>query len=249
MRRFHHAALSAVALFGFASVASAADLPAKAPMYTKAPVMVPAYNWTGFYVGADVGYGWGTSSSVATTGNANYPVGFVFAPNDLTGAVAGGHAGYNYQIDHFVFGIEGDFDWTNMKGDASDVSPLQIRIPTTTSTSSKLTWLADITGRVGYAWDNWLLYAKGGGAWTHQEGSSITTPSGTTTSGSEDRSGWLIGGGAEWGFMQHWSAKLEYNYMDFGTANVTRVSSTGVVNQRDNTLKVNVVKVGVSYHF
>lgn len=248
MCRFHRAALSAVALFGFASVASAADMPTKAPMYTKAPVMVPAYNWTGFYVGADVGYGWGTSSSVATTGNVNFPVGFAFAPNDLTGAVAGGHAGYNYQIDHFVVGIEGDFDWTDMKGDASDLSPLQ-RIPTTTTTSSKLTWLADITGRVGYAWDNWLLYAKGGAAWTHEEGSSITDTTGATTSGSETRTGWLIGGGAEWGFMQHWSAKVEYNYMDFGTTDVIRVSSTGVVNHRDNTLKVNVAKVGISYHF
>jgi outer membrane immunogenic protein len=224
-----------------------ADLPVKAPVYKAPPITV--YNWTGFYVGADVGYGWGTSSSVATTANVNFPVGFVFSPVDLTGAVAGGHAGYNYQIGHFVVGIEGDFDWTNMKGDASDVSPFFPRIATTTTTSTKLTWLADITGRVGYAWDNWLLYAKGGGAWAHEEGSSITTPTGTTTSGSENRSGWLIGGGAEWGFMQHWSAKVEYNYMDFGTADVIRLSNTGVENHRDNTLKVNVVKVGVSYRF
>src|ERR1700690_1907423 len=192
--------VAAFAAFGFVNAASAADMPTKAPM--AAPVMAPAYNWTGFYVGGDVGYGWGTSQSTATTANANFPVGFVFTPNDLTGAVAGGHAGYNYQIDHFVFGVEGDFDWTNLKGSASDFSILS---GNTTTTTSKLTWLADITGRVGYAWDNWLLYAKGGGAWTHQEGSSITTGTGTTTSGSEDRSGWLIGGGAEWGFMQHWS--------------------------------------------
>jgi outer membrane immunogenic protein len=225
-------------------VASAADMPTKAPAY--APVAPMVYSWTGFYVGADVGYGWGTSDSTATTGNVNFPVGFVFTPNDLTGAVAGGHAGYNYQIGQIVVGIEGDFDWTNLKGSASDFSILS---GNTTTTTSKLTWLADITGRVGYAWDNWLLYAKGGGAWTHGEGSSITTGTGTTTSGSEDRSGWLIGGGVEWGFMQHWSAKAEYNYMDFGTTNVTRVSNTGVVNQRDNTLKVNVVKIGVSYHF
>ena len=235
---------AAVCVVGSTQHSYGADLPVKAPVYKASPVSV--YNWTGFYVGADVGYGWGTSQSTATSANANFPVGFVFAPNDLTGAVAGGHAGYNYQMDHVVLGIEGDFDWTDMKGSAVDPSPLRAA---TTTTNSKLTWLADITGRAGYAWDNWLLYVKGGAAWTHVDGGSVTVGFPSTTSGSETRSGWLIGGGLEWGFAQHWSAKVEYNYMDFGTTGVTRVSNTGVVNTRDSSLTVNVVKVAASYHF
>ena len=236
---------AAVCIVGATQLSYGADLPVKAPVYKAQPIAL--YNWTGFYVGGDVGYGWGTSKSVATTANANFPVGFAFAPDDLSGAVAGGHAGYNYQIDRLVLGIEGDFDWADIKGSAVDPSPLRA---TTTTSNSKHTWLADITGRVGYAWNNWLLYAKGGAAWTRNEGGSSTTGVAVgTTSGGETRSGWLIGGGLEWGFAQHWSAKVEYNYMDFGTADVVRVSNTGVVNHRDNALTINVVKAGVSYHF
>ena len=240
--------VAAACMAGSAQLAYGADLPVKAPVYKASPVTV--YNWTGFYVGGDVGYGWGTIQNTATTASGAYPVGFVFAPEDLTGVVAGGHAGYNYQMDHVVVGIEGDFDWTDMKGSASDVSPVLLRIPTTTETTGKVTWLADITGRVGYAWDSWLLYAKGGAAWAHTEASSVTTGQiSSTSSGSETRSGWLIGGGLEWGFMPHWSAKAEYNFMDFGTKDVVRVSDTGTINHRDSTMRVNVVKAGISYHF
>lgn len=227
--------------------AFAADMPTKAP----APAYLPPYNWTGCYVGGHVGYGWGRSESTATTANANFPIGFVFDPTDLGGAIAGGQAGCNYQMDHWVFGVEGDLSWSDIKGDETSVSPLIIGNSTTTHT--KLTWLADITGRVGYAWNQWLLYAKGGAAWTHVEANSLTgpvAPAPGTTAGSETRLGWIVGGGVEWGFAPHWSAKVEYNYFDFGTADVIRVTAaTGLQNHRDSRLTVNVAEIGLSYHF
>jgi len=228
--------------------AFAADMPTKAP--APAPAYVPPYNWTGCYVGGHAGYGWGRSESTATTTNANFPTGFVFDPTDLRGAIAGGHAGCNYQMDHLVFGVEGDFSWSDIKGDETNFSPAGFIPGNSTTSSTKLTWLADITGRAGYAWNNWLLYAKGGAAWTHVDGSSVTGPVANTTAGSETRSGWIIGGGVEWGFAPHWSAKIEYDYFDLGTADIIRVTaSNGFQNHRDSKLTVNVAEIGLNYHF
>ncbi len=111
-----------------------------------------------------------------------------------------------------------------------------------------------MTGRLGCAgWSNWLVYFKGGAAWTHHEASStLTTPAGaviSTSSGSEDRTGYLVGGGVEWAFLRNWSAKLEYNYLDFGTDTVTRNTSTGETNLRDVKLDMNVFKAGINYRF
>ena len=136
-----------------------------------------------------------------------------------------------------------------MKGDETSASALIIGNSTTSST--KLTWLADIAGRFGYAWNEWLLYAKGGAAWTHVEASSVTGPVVlATTAGSETRSGWIVGGGVEWGFAPHWSVKFEYNYFDFGTADVIRVTAaSGFQNHRASKLTVNVAEAALNYHF
>jgi outer membrane immunogenic protein len=238
---------AAATIIGSTQLSYGADMPVKAPVSQAPPVVV--YNWTGCYVGGHAGYGWGRSESTATTANSNFPVGFVFDPTDLRGAIAGGQAGCNYQMDHLVFGVEGDFSWSDIKGDETSISPLITGNSTTSST--KLTWLADITGRAGYAWNNWLLYAKGGAAWTHVDGSSVTGPVVVnTTAGSETRSGWIIGGGVEWGFASHWSAKIEYDYFDFGTADIIRVTaSNGFQNHRDSKLTVNVAEIALNFHF
>jgi len=233
-------------------VASAADMPTKAPAY--APVAPMVYNWTGFYIGAHAGYGWGTLTSTATSASASFPDGFVFDDTHEKGPLGGGQLGYNYQIGQFVLGIEGELSWSGIDGDETSTNPANLRYA---MTHTKLPWIADVAGRAGYAWNNWLLFAKGGAVWTHVDADS-TTYSGAgavlgTASGSENRSGWLIGGGAEWGFAAHWSAKLEYNYMDFGTTNVARNvltgASAGTTNYRDQNLKLNVIKVGLNYRF
>jgi outer membrane immunogenic protein len=225
-------------------IASAADLP------MKAPAVVPMTStWTGFYAGAHFGYGWGTEDSTATTTNSNFNSGFVFPTDDPTGVLGGFQGGYNYQFGQWVVGIEGDYSFSGVSGDIT--TPSQKIAGNLTASNSQITWLADITGRVGYAWSNWLLYAKGGAVWTHVEANSNTTgPSPSTTSGNETRSGWLIGGGVEWAVMEHVSLKLEYNYMDFGTADVVRITAgSGFQNHRDESLTANVVKIGANYRF
>ncbi|MGH6666109.1 MAG: outer membrane protein, partial [Pseudolabrys sp.] len=106
---------------------------------------------------------------------------------------------------------------------------------------------------VGYAWGSTLLYVKGGGAWTRNDASStLFNGAGavlSTSTGTDDRSGWTIGGGLEYAFTQNWSARVEYDYYDFGTATVTRLSSTGTVNTRSNSLTLNAVKLAINYKF
>ena len=107
MSRFDSATLAAIAVLGFASMASAADLPVKAPIYTKAPIMVPMYNWTGFYIGLNAGYSWGRQENdlVVTATGAT-----LFSNSDhLNGFIGGGQIGYNWQVNQWVFGLEADF--------------------------------------------------------------------------------------------------------------------------------------------
>jgi outer membrane immunogenic protein len=232
-------------------VASAADMPTKAPAY--APIAI--YNWTGFYVGGHGGYGWGSNQSTATSATTSFPVGFVFDRANESGALAGGQLGFSYQIANWVLGVEGDYSWANIKGDETSFSPL---IATHTLSNSKLTWLATATGRIGYAWNNWLPYVKGGVAWTHNDGdtTTINNVSGAVTataSGSETRSGWTVGAGVEYGFWNNWSARLEYDYLDFGTTGVSRTFTSGALigttATRNNELHVSVVKAALNYRF
>lgn len=130
-------------------------------------------------------------------------------------------------------------------------------IATSTLSNSKLTWLATATGRVGYAWNNWLPYVKGGAAWAHNESNSTTsTAAGVVTAtsvGSETRSGWTIGAGVEYGFWNNWSARLEYDYLDFGTAGVSRLFTSGAVTgtsaTRHNESHAHLIKAALNYRF
>lgn len=234
-------------------VASAADMPTKAPAY--APVAPIGYNWTGFYVGGQIGGGWFSSQTTTVSPSASFPAGFVQGTIDGSGFLGGGYAGYNYQINQFVIGIDGDYSWADLKGSGSDISPIN---GGTTTHDEKFKWIATVTGRLGYAVNNWLLFGKGGWAWAGFEGDSSTfNLAGVNTSNatsSETRDGWTLGGGVEWGFMPNWSAKLEYDYVKFSTTNFTAASTnvaTGVVTplQRSATSNLSMVKAGVAYRF
>src|SRR5262249_51067999 len=146
-----------VSLFG--TSAMAADLPVKAP----AMIAAPAFSWTGFYIGAHVGYGWGTIESTNVNGNAPFPPGSSHS-TDVNGILGGVQAGYNYQFaPNWVAGLEGEFSWSGIDGNSTEASV----VPgfTTTRLDSghdKVNWLATATGRLGYAAGNWLWYVKGG---------------------------------------------------------------------------------------
>jgi outer membrane immunogenic protein len=233
------------------ATAFAADLPLKAP-----PLPTPVYNWTGFYAGGEFGGGWATEQVTVVTNNPNaaFPPGTVFNPVHDNGALGGVYAGYNYQINQFVVGIDGDYTWANLNGHATDISVVNGDIA---SESSSIGWIATVTGRIGYAANNVLLFAKGGGAWGGFSATSVTnTPGGALvaqTTSADTRTGWTVGGGVEWGFAAHWSAKIEYDYVQFSTANfaINEVNANGVPSNplRSASSSLNMVKAGIAYRF
>jgi outer membrane immunogenic protein len=145
-------------------------------------------------------------------------------------------------------GIEGAGSWTDITGTSHGLDNIDAE---PTSTHAKTDWLASVTGRLGYAWDRWMLYAKGGAAWAHDK-YSIATYANTWTA-SETRTGWTVGGGLEWAFAGNWSAKLEYDYYDFGRKDLTfNVIGPGIfTNSSVESIKqqIHTVKLGINWHF
>ena len=190
---------------GVAQAAWAADMPVKGPVY-KAPMMAPAYNWTGFYVGVNAGGAWNRSTWSDTANPATYTP---FDTND-TSFVAGGHVGYNYQTGQIVLGVEGDLEWLGISGDAQCAAAIG------SVCNTKQDWLGSIRGRIGYAGiDRVLVYATGGVAFTRY--SFAETALFLQNWGSSSRTGWTVGGGAEYALTNNWIVGLQYSYYDFGT--------------------------------
>lgn len=226
--------------------AAAADMPVKAPVY-KAPVMAPLYDWNGFYVGGHIGGAW---SNV----DVSDPTGAIFAPAGSSigmggsGLLGGAQAGYNWQTGHLVLGVQGDFAWTGIN--VSTVDPF---IATTTLTY-KTDWIGMLTGRVGYAWDNWLLYVKGGAAWVHNEYSAsgaaafVRAVGSSPVSGSSTQTGWTVGGGLEYGLTPNWTLFAEYDYIDLGNFGVTMTGGGGTLAANVNQ-NISLVKGGFNYKF
>jgi outer membrane immunogenic protein len=213
--------------------ALAADLPVRT--YTKAPVPAPVLTWGGFYLGVEGGGGFG-KDELRINGKA-------LANTDISGALGGGVIGYNWQLpNNLVFGIEGKLDAADISGTSACLN-----VDKPADCHSKLDSLFSATGRVGYAFGPTLLYVKGGGAWANDK-TSITAAAGAA-SGSATRSGWTIGAGLEYMIVPSWSAKIEYDYYDFGNKTVTLVDQGGVANDLHSNLTVNTIKAGVNYHF
>jgi outer membrane immunogenic protein len=220
MKRTVLASLGLLAIAAMATPASAADLPARP--YAKAPAYAPqAYNWSGFYVGVNGGYGFGTSSF---TDSNNF---------DVNGGLVGGTVGYNWQVNQGVFGLEGDGDWSDIKGTTTTGCP---------GCETRNDWLATFRGRVGYAFDRVLPYATGGLA---AGDIKATTPGFTGID--DDRIGWTVGGGVEFSIAGPWTAKLEYLYVDLGKADCGL--SCGGFTPDNVDLKENIVRGGVNYKF
>ena len=251
MKRVFLSAAGFVAL-GLAGSAVAADLapaPAPAPVYRAPVVAPPLYNWSGFYIGAHVGGGWaGKQSTEIAPGTAAFPVGTVFTKNNLSGVLGGVQGGFNWQVSSFVVGVEGEYSWADINGSATTNS---VVLPAFSSTvTANVRELALATARAGFAADNWLFYVKGGGAWGHDNSNGASTAGGApfeTSSTSTDRAGWVVGGGVEWGFLPNWSAKLEYNHVDFGSKNVTVIGTATGTSFVSSSQTLDIVKAGVNY--
>ncbi len=233
MKRILMAAALALAAGG---QALAADLPQPAPPPPRAPatyvpIPVPAFSWTGIYFGINGGYAFGQSSwtdpILGSTGNFS-----------TTGWLAGGTLGGNYQWGQFVLGIEGDGDWQNLNGTTySAAGTCNIAGCTTQSD-----WLATVRGRAGYAFDRFLVYGTGGGAFGNLQAAAGLLPFSSST-----QIGWTAGGGVEFAFTPNLTAKVEYLYVDLGSQSCPAGSCTGTATSV--SLTENVVRAGINYKF
>jgi outer membrane immunogenic protein len=231
--------------------ASAADMAMKARPMPAPPVMT--YNWTGCYIGGNVGGGWArTSQSRVALVN-----GVVVAPADNFGSgtgsafIGGAQIGCDYQFaGNWVVGIQGMFDFGNIKESHTNTA-----FPTFYD-NTNVKDIFTLTGRVGYLFAPQVLaYVKGGGAWARVDYNNyFTTPVvGLSESANGlNRSGWTVGGGLEWMFAPGWSVFGEFNYMDFGRKNIAFVAAPGTQNVASvlsTKLEVEQFLVGVNYKF
>jgi outer membrane immunogenic protein len=213
-----------------ASGAFAADLPRKAP---PPPLPLPIYyNWTGFYIGGNLGGAWEHSSLTDNFFGVNFS-------NDRSGFAGGGQVGYNWQVSpQFVLGVEWMFDGTDINSDTTTVNLFSV--------NEKANWLTTVTGRLGYAVNNWLFYAKGGGGWVHDTATVTDLITGGSISFSDTKGGWVVGGGIEYGFTPNWTGRIDYQHLG-----LEDVSRTGFVLGDTVNLSrhFDIVTVGVNYKF
>ena len=244
----------------------------RAPLISRCrqpPYVAPTYDWSGFYFGGFVGGGWSRNDTsepdlgiVGTLVNA--PVVQTTNGSSFIGGIQGGD---RYQIGKLVVGWEGDVAWGDTGGTSTTSFGSSVLVPPVAFTrmlNTSIKWTATATSTVGIAHDNWLLYGKAGVAWAHLDdtySSSLTTAGVGTVpffsgTGGQDRVGWTVGTGIEWGVWQNWSIKAEYDYIDFGTKTtpITGTVLPGVagvpvsIGLEDN-LRIQQVKVGVNYRF
>jgi len=236
--------LSTVALIAFAAPAAAADLAARP--YTKAPPapIAVVYDWSGFYIGANGG--WGSSRKCwdfVTPGGA-----FIGAEgcHDATGGTAGGQIGYRWQASSWVFGLEAQGNWADFRG--SNVSLL---FPGARN-DSRIDAFGLFTGQVGWAANNVLFYIKGGAAVTADRFRIFDVPTGVVvgTAGDDTRWGGVVGVGLEYGFAPNWSAAIEYDHLFMQDRTVTFNTPGGVFFGNDRIRQdVDLVTVRVNYRW
>lgn len=248
--------------------AKAADMAVKAPL-APAPL---SYNWTGLYLGGFVGGAFGASNTTATeTGSTGgvFPVGVLYNVGPAgrswgygmgSSVIAGGTLGYNWQApgSALVLGLEGELSYIHLTGAGPD--PLSPALDTVTSGRIG-DWYGLIAARLGWAVNNWLIYAKGGVAWVGLNANTndvcTVAPCGgglVAATGSKTTTALALGGGAEWALTKQWSVKAEYLYLAIsdtvaacGPGAGTAAGSTFCWNQ--NFGGVHTAKLGVNFHF
>jgi outer membrane immunogenic protein len=254
--------VSPVALL-IGSPADAADLARKAPY--AAPPPPPVYSWTGCYVGAHVGWGWGQnrfSDGCFSFGSSTGEHPFGGNSFSTSGPLFGGQVGCNYQFagwspwagSNWVVGIQGDFAGTDFDGKGNDATAGVFETGNVSLTSD---YLASITARLGLtAFNNQaLFYAKGGVAWIHNKWdlSNAGPFFGANNFPEQTPTGWTVGGGAEWTLWSpNWTAFVEYNFYEFNHGQTTSVPGAESPNEvlanfQSGRQTINAVKVGVNY--
>src|SRR5438105_2360238 len=201
-------------LAGTAAVAAAAadgaDIGPR-PVYKAPPAAapIPIFSWTGCYIGGQLGGGWGHKDWQDVSSDGFFLGGHEVIREDVSGFVGGGQIGCNYQLaSNWMIGIEGEGLGAGIDGSVADpFRPSQ-------TLRAKTDWIAAVTGRLGWTWDRFVFYGKGGGAWAGDK--FHVDFFGTPADASVTRSGWTVGFGLEWAFAPNWTVFAEYDYYDFG---------------------------------
>jgi outer membrane immunogenic protein len=190
-------------------------------------VAAPAPLWSGLYGGVNLGGAW-------TSGPT------------MSGVIGGGQVGYNWQLGSVVFGAEADIQGTDLNSSRILTNSLGQAI----TSNRSVDYLGTVRGRLGFARDAWLAYVTGGLAYTtiNSSGAGLVGITGNY-SGSNTDIGFAVGGGLEWAFRDRWSAKAEYLYSEFSGNTNIYASTSPVITVRYNTLKTNIARIGVNYHF
>jgi opacity protein-like surface antigen len=235
--------------FGDASAVSAAYLPGSvlSPIYKEPP---PVYNWTGFYIGGNLGGAWSGLSGT----NFSDTLGSSFNASTSVQFIGGGEVGVNYQFSNgVVIGAEAMFDWLAPSQNAP-VSATAAGVLANIGTFNER-WLTTATAKLGYGWDRVLLYAKGGGAWVASNSPSISVagaPASFTSAGNTTASTWTAGFGLEWAFSSNWSLRAEYDYIALPNQNLTIAAGTptfgGEVISLNNR-SLSIIALAVNYKF
>jgi outer membrane immunogenic protein len=234
--------LGTVALVAFAAPAAAADLAARP--YTKAPPMIAAlYDWSGFYIGANGG--WGSSRNCWDF----LPVaGGVAAEgcHDASGGTAGGQLGYRWQAGTWVFGVEAQGNWADFKGSNASLAFAGV------TNESRIDAFGLFTGQLGYAANNVLFYVKGGAAVTSNEYRTFATATNVLTGSTSDDTRWggVVGVGLEYAFAPNWSAGIEYDHMFMQDRTYTFITPAGAFAGTDRIRQdVDLVTARVNYRW
>jgi outer membrane immunogenic protein len=245
MHRLVIALFATSSLSTISQVANAADFPRKAP-----PPIVAAWSWSGFYVGAHVGAGWGTKEQTIFS-LIDEPVEPTFndGTHTVNGILGGVQVGYNWQpVDRWVLGVEAQFSWADLEGKGScGVFGLD-------NCRTRADWLGTAVVRLGWTAGRALIYVKGGGAWIHDsyEIDFVEPAAGTLNTASQTRWGWMFGTGVEYALTANWSAKIEYNYLGFGTRTITLNNAAALLITDPIvpiTQHIHLIKLGVNYRF
>lgn len=218
-----------VSASAFAATAADAIIP------TEEAPLVSSFSWTGFYVGVQGGYGFGSADHTFDNG----------APSDDSdpdGFLGGVHVGYNYQMDQFVFGAEADVEYSDIEGSFENLTGI------TSQGATEINWQGSIRARLGVAMDRTLIYATGGVAFADVDYSGGPAGGPVCCGYSETRTGWTIGGGAEHAFTDKLTARIEYRFTDFGEADDALNPAFPDVDMATD-LDIHAVRVGLSYKF
>jgi outer membrane immunogenic protein len=190
--------LACLGILGLAATANAADLPRR---YDPVPqrAYIPVYNWTGFYIGINGGGATSRNSWDLVGGGTE-------GSHDATGGTVGGQIGYRWQTGPVVFGLEAQGNWADFKGD-------NVSLVFGDRNRTKIDAFGLFTGQIGYAWNNVLLYAKGGAAVTDNKYDISALGGGLLASNNDTRWGAVVGAGLEYGFASNWSVAFEYDHL------------------------------------